>query len=124
MVPVGRLRQFRAADLLELTDFTVAIRDNDEALVDTPVTLGTVVRTDATTGTKATKFEVPLTIAAGGIPSGTGKSRLLVRLNENVVSTLQKDLPSANGVTDVTVIGGANPATMFANIHAGYRVDT
>ena len=105
-----------ATDLLidAIGDFTVAIRNNEGTLITDALTLGTVVRTDATTGTKATKLEVPLTVPAAAIPTGSGateKFTLQIKVNQGVVFGLQQSLPSDDGFTDITVPGGASQAS-------------
>ena len=103
-----------ATELLDLADFTIAIRDKNNGLVTSTPTLGTVVRTDATTGAKATKFEVPLTMDTAGIPSGTAETSeltLIVKLNQGVVFSLQKDVPADDLLTDIEVPGGASQAS-------------
>ena len=105
------------ADLLILDNFTIAIRNNEGTLITDVPTLGTVVRTDATTGAKATMFEVPLTMPATAIPSGTSgaadeKFTLRVKVDQGVLFGLQESLPSDDGLTDITVPGGASQASM------------
>ena len=109
--------EIAATELLELADFTIAIRNNEGTLITDVPTLGTVVRTDATTGAKATKFEVPLTMPASAIPSGTAdaadeKFELIVKLNQGVVFGLRDTLESGDRQTDITVDGGASQASM------------
>ena len=113
----GTTETVASTEVLDLTDFTIAIRNNEGTLITDAPTAGTVVRTDATTGAKATKFEVPLTMPASAIPSGTSgeadeKFTLKIKVNEGVVFGLQKDLQSDDGFTDIEVPGGASQASM------------
>ena len=113
--------EINANDLLQVGDFTIAIRDSEGMLIPDPVSVvGTVVRTDATTGAKTTEFVVPFTIDAAAIPSGTSgeadeKFTLKIKVNEEAVFGLQQTLQSDDGgFTDIEVGGGASQASAVA----------
>ena len=116
------------ADLLTAASFSFAIRDNSGASPATgnlitntfsggtvDLTLGTVVRSEPTAGTK---FVVPLTIPTEAIPTGMAdadneKFHLIIRVNRGAGYGLQKTLPNDDPVLDdIDVAGSESQASM------------